>query len=516
MKDANIDIETLPLLGLQPGSERVGLFVRVNRLFKEFLEYQPQNIPVVNRVLPSNATSLFITFWFAINFFFHFYQLPSISEYSFCFAARGGDIFIANLPLLYLLAAKNQPIKLLTGCSYEALNIFHRRVGEWMCLEAFVHSVGMLLWRFVLEPSWLRPQTGAWAYLSHPQIYYGIGAFISYELLYFTSLGSFRQRWYELFLASHVLLQILALGFLYRHFYTARPYVFTAVTIFLLDRIIWRLGLKSATVDADLQVLPDGETVRLSARWNAPPRSTPWHSWLRPRQDIRHGWKPTDHVFLTVPALGRLQAHPFTIASPAPALDRPPEQISMDLLIRAHGGSTADLLRHAGRGRARAGVRVRLDGPYGSSRALDVLRAADNACLVAGGSGIAVTLPLAWALLLDPRCGGGDRRFVGTGRRVRMLWVVHSEEHRRWVPEEHLGRLLAAGLELVVPAPTCTGGRPDVGGIIESWVEGLSPGRESAVVVSGPDGLNRMARNTCARLIGRGDNIHLAVEKFGW
>ena len=32
----------------------------------------------------------------------------------------------------------------------------------------------------------------------------GIGAFISYEALYFTSLASFRQRWYEIFLGYYM------------------------------------------------------------------------------------------------------------------------------------------------------------------------------------------------------------------------------------------------------------------------------------------------------------------------
>jgi hypothetical protein len=44
------------------------------------------------------------------------------------FADRCGLVF-ANLPLLYLLAAKTQLHRLLTGYSYESLNIVHRRLG---------------------------------------------------------------------------------------------------------------------------------------------------------------------------------------------------------------------------------------------------------------------------------------------------------------------------------------------------------------------------------------------------
>ncbi|CAN8101647.1 unnamed protein product [Discula destructiva] len=378
-------------------------------------------------------------------------------------------------------------------------------------------------------PDWFGARPGLWAYLLRPIIYYGLGAFAAYELLYLTSLGSFRQRWYELFLASHVVLQTLALWFLYKHVHIARPWVMLSLAIFLVDRLVWRLGLKSTTVDADLEVLPDGQTIVLVAHWARP--IAPSSSWgmIWPRQNIRHGWAPTDHVFLTVPALGRrhrLQAHPFTIASAAPG--RAPTgphtssgdgaenqvhttpQITLTLLIRAQQGFTAALLQHARRHRT---VSVRLDGPYGSTHALDMLRAADNAVLVAGGSGIAVTLPLAWALLKE-------QRREGSSRAVRMLWVIHRGEHHRWVPKEVLDELVAAGLDLVVPRPTSEAGRPDVAGYVEEWIEespvaGLREA-QSAVVVSGPDGLNRMVRNTCALAIGRGIDIRLAVEKFGW
>ncbi|KAJ8108655.1 hypothetical protein ONZ43_g6359 [Nemania bipapillata] len=184
--------------------------------------YQPPPIPFINRTLPSNGTSLFVIGYFGLNVFIHLFKLPFESRHFFVFADRAGYAFVVNLPLLYLLAAKNQPLKLLTGRSYEALNIYHRRVGEVMCFEALVHFAAMVFWRLFLEPEWLATES-LWHYFTHPLILLGIGAFISYELLYFTSLGSFRQRWYELFLASHVLLQIAALAFLWLHFHTSRP-----------------------------------------------------------------------------------------------------------------------------------------------------------------------------------------------------------------------------------------------------------------------------------------------------
>lgn len=528
-----VDLERLPLLGPRHQQAETSLWARTKRRVVCWMEYQPRPLPVVNRTLPSNATSIFVGHWVCINVFFHLYQVNLLDlKYFFCFADRAGFIFIVNLPLLYLLAAKNQPIKLLTGRSYEALNVFHRRVGEWMCFEAVVHFVSMVIWRFApIKPAWLDGEGGARAYFTHPLILLGIGAFAAYELLYFTSLGSFRQRWYEIFLASHVALQVVALAFLYLHFHTARPYVLASLAIFLVDRVVWRFGLKTTTITTDLTVLPDGETIIMSANWDRPASKKSWFPW--PRQNIKHGWKPTDHVFLTVPALGRkhaLQAHPFTIASAAP----PSQQISgtdneqpihcwMSLLIRSQKGFTTDLLCYAHRHHRAS---VRLDGPYGSPHALEMLRAANNAVLVAGGSGIAVTFPLVWALLLGEGADEDEHNgLLALGKKkrkqsVHMMWIVHSDEHRYWIPDAMLAKLVAAGLDLVVPPSTAVAGRPDVVGTVEGWIEGANNNvihnGETAVVVSGPDGLNRMVRNTCAEAIGRGADVQLAVEKFGW
>ncbi|KAB5569921.1 hypothetical protein GE09DRAFT_1170829 [Coniochaeta sp. 2T2.1] len=518
-KQVDLDLENRPLL---PGSSvrtrpTRSTLLSIPWAIRGWLAYQPRPLPIINRQLPCNGTSVFVLAFIALNVFLHFYNLPLGAKYFFLFADRSGYIFIVNLPLLYLLAAKTQPLKALTGRSYEALNIFHRRLGEFMCFQALVHMASMLVWRFLFEPDWLLDGNTAREYLLHPLILEGFGAFLAYELLYFTSLASFRQRWYELFLASHVFLQVVALVFLWLHFHTSRPYVAWALGIFLVDRLVWRLTLKSMTTTADLTVLEDGETFMLSADWDIP--SQPPSRFFT--HNIRAGWRPTDHVFLTVPCLGRshmLQAHPFTIASAAPPIpswtdssssnnnnDRSPPHAWLNLLIRSHAGFTSSLLSHA---RSHSSVSVRLDGPYGSSHALNMLRASDTALLIAGGSGIAVVYPLAEALLLHGH---------PTDQRVRMLWVIHSRSHKEWIPTERLRELVDAGLELVIPEPTAEAGRPDVGGLVEGWIaEGGGGGGEVAVVVSGPDGVNRSVVNVCAEGIGRGLDVRIAVEKFGW
>ncbi|KAK4156808.1 ferric reductase transmembrane component 1 [Chaetomidium leptoderma] len=557
VKDVDVDVERVPLLPRNRAaanlrSRRNG----VVRAVRAWLARQPPPLPVVNRTLPSNGTSLFILAWLALNVFFHFFRLPMRWDFFFIFADRTGCVFIVNLPLLYLLSAKNQPLRRLTGYSYEALNIFHRRVGELLCFEAALHFTSMILWQFLLARDWLVASRSAHVYFTHPIILCGLGALVTYELLYLTSLATFRQRWYELFLASHILLQTAALAFLWFHFPTSQPYVAVSLAIFLTDRVVYRLALNRTHLrGADLRVL-DNDTYLLSADWDIIISESGGGGLLS------SGWHPTDHVFLTVPALGRshaLQAHPFTIASAAPG--RPggeedegtndedddddddndnggggrqeevrrrrrrgrQEGIKRDhawltLLIRAHDGFTRDLLRHATTTQNQR-VDVWLDGPYGSPHALDMLRASGCAVVVAGGSGIAVAWPLVWALLHE---GGGESvawqsRTRRRRRVAHLLWVTHSREHREWVPGLQLKELVGRGWDLVVPEPTAEAGRPDVTGLVSGWIDSTAvEGREVGVVVSGPDGLNRAVRNVCAEQIGRGREVRVAVEKFGW
>ncbi|RYP40984.1 hypothetical protein DL767_001300 [Monosporascus sp. MG133] len=490
---------------ISDGSPHVGVL----NLLRSWLAYQPPPIPLINRSLPSNGTTMFVLEFHGLDLFFQFYALPLEGWYLVAFAERAGYVFVVNLPILYLLAAKNQSLKALTGYSYEALNIFHRRVGELMCLAAAVHFAGMVAWVGWWAPDVLQPDESWSLFFTRPLAIYGVLTFAAYELLHITSLGSFRQRWYEAFLASHVALQIIALVFLYPHFFTASPYVCATLVIFLVDRLVYRLALRSATVSAELSVLEGGETVLLSADWDIPRQRSSWGCFGLARGNIRHGWYPADRVCVTIPELGRghaLQAHPFTIASAAPDTNTTspdaPAHAWLNLLIRVRSGFKSDLLRHAHlNGRAS----VRLDGPYRSRDALGMLRGSHTAVLVAGGSGTAVVFPLVWDL--------ARRSAITARRKVMLYWVIHSRAHLSQIPKERPDELRRCGVHVTIPEPTAEAGCPDVPG----YVAGLASAANGTVgiVVSGPDGLNRSVRNAYAQAIRRGADARLRVEKFG-
>ena len=476
--------------------------------------YQPRPIPIVNKTLPSNGTILVVLAFIGLQIFYTFFKTSLSLSMLFVFADRTSLVFVANLPLLYLFAAKNQPIKFLTGYSYESLNIFHRRLGEVMCLLALLHSAGMIgVWYTVFQPAGIT----LIRFLLIKMILLGIGAFLVYEMLYFTSLGSFRQRWYELFLGTHVVLQVAALVLVWFHHRRSRWYVGVALAIFLIDRLVYRISVKSTTVRAVLEVQEDMKTVVL--RTPIPTEGTHKRAKSMLGAGITAGWKATEHVFLTVPSLARkhiIQAHPFTIASKAPITDR--KEATLELIIRAQAGFSGDLVRYA---KCHDTVAIRLDGPYGSQSAVNMLQDSDLAVIVAGGSGIAVAWPLVWSIIDRTTMQDLEHSISSaTRKKILFIWIIRERSHKFWLGEARLEELRAEGVTLMTPPPTSDNGHPDIANMLGEWISDVddlaSSRRKIGVVASGPAGMHRTVRNVCSSLLRDGRDVSVEVEKFGW
>ncbi|KAL9048598.1 MAG: hypothetical protein Q9162_007632 [Coniocarpon cinnabarinum] len=389
----------------------------------------------------------------------------------------------------------------------------NRRLGEWLCFLALLHSGGI----FVFWYDELRPAGSTLnSFLSHKIILLGLLAFICYELLYLTSLGCVRQRLYEYFLASHVLLQAAALGLVFFHHRRSRIHVGLALVIFVADRAM-RIGWKTQTFEADVEIIDARE------------------SWLRVRSKVSDvnqtvarraladGWHATQHVYLSVPSLSYqhiLQAHPFTIGSPAPT---PPDQDAkyLDLFIRAHDGFTRDLLNCQMR---RATTSVNLDGPYGSTHLLDTMASKSTVITVAAGTGVAVAIPFLHHLACQ-RAQHYDLEHAfnaASPQRLVLILVVRSRALGDALRSEYLDQLEKMGVELVVAAPTEEVGKPDMTALLQENLHSprLIPFAKErgsiGVVCSAPDALNRTVRNFCAHQAWLGLDIDVAIEKFGW
>jgi NAD(P)H-flavin reductase len=492
-------------------SKKTSCMSMLSNWTRYILTYQPAPLPIIHRALSENSTTLCVLALFMLQGFYLVFKVGLPPSSGDLIGDRAGLLFINNLPWLYLFAAKNQPLKLLFGFSHENMNLLHRRLGEWMCFLAVVHIGAMLMgWYEFHRPRGL----GLIRYLLIPYILWGVGTWLAYQTLYLTALRSFRVWWYEAFLGLHVLLQAGALIMLWLHNPPSRQFILAALAIFVLDRSVWRLCIKRHVTQARLQVSDDGQTVLVSADW--PMKSRDASFWRKIfGGNTEYGWKPSQHVFISIPEMGRkyrFQYHPFTIASAAPA----PGQTCgwFNLIIRAKGGFSRDLLHYSEKTQS---TRICVDGPYGSLRTLEMARDNDVCIIVAGGAGIAVAYPLLRSLLHHNATPDQNAIPHPREQQICLIWIVQDTSHISWLGEEKLDELRELGLHLVVPPPTRRHGRPDLRAILREQVEDLKEQNDIvSVIVSGPDGLNRTVRNECARMIRKGIKVEVAVEKFGW
>jgi hypothetical protein len=67
----------------------------------------------------------------------------------------------ANLPIVWVTAARNDPLLWLTGWSFATYNRFHRWVARVLTLEIFVHAIVMSIYEIITgggkyQAQWVR------------------------------------------------------------------------------------------------------------------------------------------------------------------------------------------------------------------------------------------------------------------------------------------------------------------------------------------------------------------------
>lgn len=249
---------------------------------------------------------------------------------------RCGVVTIAQIPLIFMLAGKNNIIGFLTGISYERLNWIHRWCARCMLLTATLH-MGYFL------SAWAPYDFIGYQLKNNKIVWKGLAAWCTLVWIVFSSMTPIRGWCYELFVIQHLVSFALFLGFVYIHTpIEMNAYVWIPVALFFFDRVLRALRVIYANASVfhpsqKSQGHMDG-IFACKAEFTPLPHNTT-------RIVIRNppiSWTPGQHVFLSCHSIVPLQSHPFTVASI-------PEDGRMEFLVKAENGGTKRFFRHAER-----------------------------------------------------------------------------------------------------------------------------------------------------------------------
>ncbi|KAJ6478828.1 ferric reductase like transmembrane component-domain-containing protein [Mycena vitilis] len=490
------------------------------------------------------------------------------------YANRAGVIAATQFPLLIALGMKNNILTLLTGISFDKLNILHRIAARVLCVLLWIHASG-----HIIENG----AAGNIEDLREPWFQCGITALSCFTLLSLFSVRPLRNRGYELFLVGHIFgaLIILGAGFYHVNNNDLGYYIWPSLMVWGIDRFL--RFIRIFVVNGGYLTLFKTKTSRdLGA--NIEVISSDFLRVTVQRPD-HFRWSPGQLAYLSIPSVSAMpwEAHPFTIASidgdipratDSQVASRDDSLFEKDLvqsvtipvdnsfpspsgynkklvfLLRVHDGFTKRLL-HAATATATStsdqtfGAYV--DGPYCAPPSV---RGFNTVLLLCGGSGISFILPL----LLD-LIRGANMATNPTCRRIVMVWAIRNPEQMNAISTDLLRALTgvsddlrihirihvtgynrssendvekcegsvsvseAATKLLDVPQVSVLSGRPDVPAIVASEIANSEASDSISVNVCGTASLAQNVRSalraeSVSSLKG-GPNINLHVEAFG-
>lgn len=464
-------------------------------------------------------------------------------------ADRTGVMGWYNLPLIWLLAGRNDFLLWLTGCSYSTLNLFHRWAARIFTLQAITHSIAYTyLSRNRLDVMWEKMfwRAGIFATICVALMIplSMVSQAIHHKLLLMCQLP-IRQKAYEVFLLLHIGLAVSALVLCFYHVSTSNgnynPWIWACVGVWAFDRVLrWtRLTLLSYNAFTDHNAeatITGGENglIRLTV-------TTPFK--VRP--------SPGQHYFLYNPSsLTPWENHPFTLAS----WEEEGPSTELHFLIAVKTGATKRLSRRIVASPTK--LRVLVEGPYGQSQPVERF---EHVLFLAGGSGITATLPylhrlsssrftksisLVWSvknnayttdvLHTELAGNGADIRIHVTEEEQPAKCILPSidqaafeenkaeageAEKRSWgsVSSGYSETSTAVGSSVSVIV-----GRPDVGLLIQEHMGRLIGGEKLAVVACGPGAMMDDIRGEVVKVYGKevgqvqGSQVEYFEELYAW
>ncbi|KAK9370381.1 ferric reductase NAD binding domain-containing protein [Lipomyces kononenkoae] len=390
----------------------------------------PAGAPAWFKVPPLGTILLLLTYLaFVLVLEFANDDIPGAQHYT-ALSIRAAWLAIAQVPLLILLAGKNNLIGLFTGASYARLNVIHRWVARMLLLLATIH---LGTENYGWNEFGLRGLE--WSTDTCPPT--GIAAYAILLWINLSTLAPFRHFSYEFFVIQHLLTFFGFIIAVMIHLPTtalySRVYIFIPIGLWFLDRIVRSARYLYNNVRpgrATLEAM-NGDVSRIR---------------VTSKQVTK--WSPGAYVLLSIPAFGFGQSHPATIASVPSSHDN-----DLVFILKGHRGFTnrvlksassssiSDVSKEVAETQDKSYIAL-IDGPYGCKHS--DFAAFDTVVLISGSTGVTFTL----SILLDLAHRASTQRLPV--RTLEFIWVIKSISWIHWISDElnaAYNQLCAAGIE---------------------------------------------------------------------
>lgn len=324
-------------------------------------------------------------------------------------ATRAGWMALACLPFILVLPTKANVIATLLGTSPENLIVWHNWLAWVMYVLALIHTFPFIvyrIWTGDIVAEW--NSGGIWVT--------GVVALLAQTWLTFFSIRWLREKYYEVFKATHFVAALIFVVFFFFHcdfrltswdYFIAAAVLYVSSWLYSQCRIYFEHGL--------------GHTARLTLETD---------DMLRIAIDTNAEWGPGQHVYLRFLSLGfhAFTSHPFTICSLPGSVEKSSKRNQMVFYVKARGGMTGRLASFA-RSHPGSSVRVLLDGPYGGMQSR-WFGGFDHAVIIGGGAGAGFTLGVAQHYLQQQK--------LNHARPNKLTLIVSSRDPglRRWYHDE--------------------------------------------------------------------------------
>ncbi|WCJ22746.1 ferric reduction oxidase 2 [Euphorbia peplus] len=268
---------------------------------------------------------------------------------------------LGNLCLTFLFfpVARGSSVLPLFGLTSEASIKYHIWLGHAVMAFFSAHGFSyVLFWIVTNQPSEMLQwsKTGISNLAGELSLLAGLG-------LWATTFPRIRRKVFELFFYTHHLYILFMIFFLFHVSFSFACIMLPGFYLFVVDRYIRFLQSRTSVRLASARVLPC-QTLELNFA-KSPSLS----------------YNPTSVMFINVPAISKLQWHPFTITSNSNL-----ETENLSVMIKNEGIWSSKLYQMLSSHSSPDRLQVSVEGPYGPT-STHFLRH-DTLVMVSGGSGI--------------------------------------------------------------------------------------------------------------------------------